>query len=154
MESKRVMKRFAYSKIFEMIFKLMLAYCDEKRPVIWKDEEGAEAYEEFNRYDFLRQDETGSWYWNTDFMFSVDDSGGLAQNRSAMWSELTAQLNAGALGNPAEMDTLIAYWKAMEEMHYPGAGKRVRELAERKQKAQEAAMKAAMSAPAAGIENM
>lgn len=148
MESKRVMKRFAYSKLFEMIFKLMLAYCDDKRPVIWKDAEGNDEYEEFDRYQFLRQDDNGEWYWNTEFLFSVDDSGGLAQNRSAMWSELTAQLNSGALGNPAEVDTLIAYWRAMEELHYPGAGKRMRELVQRKKKAQQAQM-AAMQPPGA-----
>lgn len=150
MESKRVMKRFAFSKLFEAIFKLMLAYCDDKRPVIWKDAEGAENYEEFNRYDFLRQDDRGEWYWNTDFLFSVDDSGGLAQNRSAMWSELTTQLSAGALGNPAEIDTLITYWRAMEELHYPGAGKRMRELAERKAQQQTAQMMAAQIMPQQG----
>ena len=143
MESKRVMKRFAYSKLFEMIFKLMLAYCDDRRPVIWTDQKGKQQYEEFNRYDFLKQDENGEWYWNTDFLFSVDDSGGLAQNRSMMWQELTAQLQSGALGNPAELDTLIAYWRAMEEMHYPGAGKRMRELVERQEKQTQAQVQAA-----------
>lgn len=143
MESKRVMKRFAYSKLFEMIFKLMLAYCDDKRPVIWTDQEGNQQYEEFNRYDFLKQDETGEWYWNTDFLFSVDDSGGLAQNRSLMWQELTAQFTAGALGNPQEIDTMIAYWRAMAEMHYPGASKRMKELVERQKKAVKAQMAAA-----------
>lgn len=143
MESKRVMKRFAYSKLFEMIFKLMLAYCDDRRPVIWTDQQGKQQYEEFNRYDFLKQDENGEWYWNTDFLFAVDDSGGLAQNRSMMWQELTAQLQSGALGNPAELDTLIAYWRAMEEMHYPGAGKRMRELVERQEKQTQAQVQAA-----------
>ena len=150
MESKRVMKRFAYSKLFEHIFKLMLAYCDDRRPVIWKDAEGVANYEEFSRYDFLRQTEDGEWYWNTDFLFSVDDSGGLAQNRAAMWQELTAQLNSGALGNPAEFDTLIAYWRAMDELHYPGAGKRMRELAERKRQQQGAQMLASQIMPQPG----
>lgn len=143
MESKRTMKRFAYSKLFEMIFKLMLAYCDDKRPVIWKDPSGKQQYEEFDRRKFLKTDERGDWYWNTDFLFSVDDSGGLAQNRSAMWNELTTMLNAGALGNLQEIDTLIAYWRAMEELHYPGAGKRMTELVERKEQAQAAQMMAA-----------
>ena len=126
-----------------MIFKLMLAYCDDKRPVIWKDPSGKQQYEEFDRRKFLKTDERGDWYWNTDFLFSVDDSGGLAQNRSAMWNELTAMLNAGALGNQQEIDTLIAYWRAMEELHYPGAGKRMAELVERKEQAQAAQMMAA-----------
>lgn len=145
MESKRVMKRSAYAKLFEMIFKLMLAYCDEKRPVIWTDKDGEQKTEEFDRYKFLKQDDRGEWYWNTDFLFSVDDTGGLAQNRSAMWQELTAQLQAGALGNPTELDTLIAYWRAMAELHYPGAGKRMKELIER----QKAQMNAQVQAAAA-----
>lgn len=143
MESKRTMKRFAYSRLFEMIFKLMLAYCDDKRPVIWKDPSGQQRYEEFDRRKFLKMDDNGEWYWNTDFLFSVDDSGGLAQNRSAMWAELTNMLNSGALGNPQELDTLIAYWRAMEELHYPGAGKRMAELVERKESAAAAQMMAA-----------
>lgn len=151
MESKRVMKRFAYSRLFEMIFKLMLAYCDDKRPVIWKDKSGVQQYEEFDRKKFLKMSPDGEWYWNTDFLFSVDDSGGLAQNRSAMWGEMTSMLQAGALGNPQEIDTLIAYWRSMEELHYPGAGKRMAELVERKKTAQAAQIQAAQAAmPGAG----
>ena len=145
MESKRVMKRFAYSRLFEMIFKLMLAYCDEKRPVIWKDQSGKQQYEEFDRKKFLKKGPDGEWYWNTDFLFSVDDSGGLAQNRTAMWNELTSMLTAGALGNPQEIETLISYWRAMEELHYPGAGKRMAELTERKKNMTKAHLQAAMA---------
>ena len=146
MESKRVMKRFAYSRLFEMIFKLMLAYCDEKRPVIWTDQNGERKYEEFNRYDFLKQDESGEWYWNTDFLFSVDDSGGLAQNRSSMWQELTGQYQSGALGDPADMNTKIAYCRAMGEMHDTGAGKGMKELVERQRQMMQAQRAAAQAA--------
>ena len=135
MESKRVLKNAAYAKLFELIFKLKLAYCDEPRPVFYKDGHGEEQYEEFNKMDFLEKvgDE---WRYNTDFIFSVDDSGGLGGNRGAMWQELTAQLQAGALGNPAEVDTLIDYWAAMEELHYPTAGQIRTKLMQRKQEQQ------------------
>lgn len=133
MESKRVMKNAAYAKLFEMIFKLKLAYCDEPRPVFYKNDQGETQYEEFNKFDFLERDASGEWRWNTDFLFSVDDSGGLAGNRSAMWQELTAQLQAGALGNPQEIDTLIDFWAAMEELHYPTAGQIGKRLKARKQ---------------------
>lgn len=93
--------------------------------------------------DFLEKDEQGNYRWNTDFLFSVDDSGGLASNRSALWQEVTSQLQAGAMGNPAEIDTLIDYWSAMEELHYPYAGKMRDRLIERKQKLTNAQMQAA-----------
>lgn len=142
MESKRVMKNAAYAKIFELIFKLKLAYCDEPRPVFFTDDRGETKYEEFNKFDFLERDANGEWRWNTDFLFSVDDSGGLAGNRAAMWRELTTQLQAGALGNPQEIDTLIDFWAAMEELHYPTAGQTKKRLKARKEqmmKAQTAA---------------
>lgn len=152
MESKRVMKAAAYAKLFELIFKLKLAYCDEPRPVYYTDSKGETQYEEFNKFDFLERDGNGEWRWNTDFLFSVDDSGGLASNRSAIWQELTAQLQAGALGNPQEIDTLIDYWAAMEEQHYPTAGMIKRRLKERKKtmmQVQTAA--AAVAQPGTGV---
>lgn len=145
MESRRVQKNAAYAKIFEMIFKLKLAYCDEPRPVFYKDERGQTQYEEFNKFDFLTRDENGEWRWNTDFLFSVDDSGGLAGNRSALWQELTSQLQVGAMGDPTSMDTLIDYWSAMEELHYPYAGQMRDRLMERQQKIAQAQMQAAMA---------
>ena len=143
MESRRVQKNAAYAKIFEMIFKLKLAYCDEPRPVFYKDKHGQTQYEEFNKMDFLERDEQGNYRWNTDFLFSVDDSGGLAGNRSALWQELTSQLQSGAMGNLAEIDTLIDYWSAMEELHYPYAGQMKDRLIERKNNATAAQMQAA-----------
>ena len=123
LESKRVMKKAAFARIFERIFKNQLAYCDEKRPVHFRDEQGNQEYEEWNSYAFLRVDEAGELYWNDQFIFSCDDASGLAANREAMWQETTAHLQSGAYGNPGELDTLILYWTQMEELHYPGAGK-------------------------------
>lgn len=143
MESRRVQKNAAYAKIFEMIFKLKLAYCDEPRPVFFKNDHGETQYEEFNKMDFLERDENGNWRWNTDFLFSVDDSGGLAGNRSAMWQEMTNQLQMGAMGNPQEITTLIDYWSAMEELHYPYAGQMRDRLMDRQQQQMAAQMQAA-----------
>ena len=95
--------------------------------------------------DFLERDEQGNYQWNTDFLFSVDDSGGLAGNRSALWQELTSQLQSGAMGNPAEIDTLIDYWSAMEELHYPYAGQMKDRLIDRKNNATAAQMRATVA---------
>lgn len=139
LESKRQMKNYAYSSIFEILFKYKLAYADEPRPVRAADNQGNPVYEEFNRYDFLRQDDAGEWYWNDDFLFSVDSASSLASNRESMWQETRMNLESGAFGNPQALETLILFWSKMEFLHYPGAGETKQYLAEMKQQQEQAA---------------
>lgn len=122
LESKRVMKNAAYAALFEAMFKFKLAYADEPRPVVSHDIEGRAEYRQFNRYDFLEQDETGEWRWIDDFLFSCDTSAPLANNREAMWQETRMNLQTGAFGDPTNLKTLILFWTKMELLHYPGAG--------------------------------
>lgn len=131
LESKRVMKDAAYASIFELMFKFWLAYGDEPRPVNYKDPNGDTVYEEFNRYDFLKQDPDGTWYWNDQFLFSCDSSAPLASNREAMWQETRLNLQTGAFGDPTSTDTLILFWSKMEMLHYPGAAETKKFLEER-----------------------
>ena len=139
LESKRIMKDAAYARIFEIMFKFALAYADEPRTVSYKDNEGETQYEEFNRYDFLLQDENGDYYWNDDFLFSCDTSAPLASNREAMWQETRLNLQTGAFGDPTRTDTLIVFWKKMEDLHYPTAAETRSFLEERLQQEQQAA---------------
>lgn len=122
LESKRVMKEAAYAALFEAIFKFKLAYADEPRPVMSENLYGNPEYKEFNRYDFLEQDENGEWCWNDMFLFSCDTSTPLASNREAMWQETRQNLQTGAFGDPSQVQTLILFWSKMEMLHYPGAG--------------------------------
>ena len=119
MESKRVMKNAMYQRLWEGIFKFKLAYADEPRPVVSHNAKGEPEYEEFNRWLFLEQDETGQWYWNDQFLFSCDTSAPLASNREAMWQELNGYFTAGAFGDPADPQTQILFWTEMEGLHYP-----------------------------------
>ena len=144
LESKRVMKAAAYAKLFELMFKFQLAYSDEPRSVSYRDHKGDTVYETFNRYDFLKQDEDGAWYWNDDFLFSVDSNEALEANRTAMWQETRMNLQTGAFGDPAQTETLILFWSKMEELHYPGAGATRKFLEERLEQEQAAAQMAAM----------
>ena len=121
MESKRVMKQAAYGALFELMFRFLLAYCDQPRTIARRTPEGKVSYAQFNRYDFLQRDELGNWHWNDDFLFSVDAASTLANNRSAMWGETLASLRSGAFGDPTNLETLILYWSKMELLHYPGA---------------------------------
>lgn len=140
LESKRVFKDFTYSQIFEAIFKFKLAYADEPRPVVSEDIYGDRQYQEFNRYDFLEQDEAGEWYWNDQFLFSCDNTAPLASNREAMWQETRLNLQSGAFGDPTSKETLILFWSKMEMLHYPGAGDTKAFLEEQLQREQQQAM--------------
>ncbi len=139
LESKRTMKAAAYAELFELMFKFQLAYSDEPRSVSYRDHKGEVVYETFNRYDFLKQDADGAWYWDDDFLFSVDSNQSLESNRTAMWQETRMNLQTGAFGNPQEPETLILFWSKMEELHYPGAGA-TRKYLEERMEAQQAMM--------------
>lgn len=154
LESKRVMKNKAYADLFCMMFKFWLAYGDEPRPVTSKDAQGHTKYQEFNRYDFLERDEDGQYYWNDQFLFSVDTTGPLANNREAMWQETRQNLQTGAFGDPTAVETLILFWTKMEELHYPGAGSTKQALEERMRRQLEAAQKQAQAAGPSQMANM
>ena len=137
LESKRVLKDAAYAQLFEAMFKFKLAYADEPRPVVSYDNHGQAEYKSFNRYDFLDQDEAGNWSWNDQFIFSCDTSAPLASNREAMWQETRMNLQTGAFGDPASLQTLILFWSKMEMLHYPGSGETKSYLEEELQRQQE-----------------
>lgn len=136
LESKRVLKDAAYAQLFEAMFKFKLAYADEPRPVVSYDNHGRAEYRQFNRYDFLDRDEAGNWVWNDRFLFSCDTSAPLASNREAMWQETRMNLQTGAFGDPANLQTLILFWTKMEMLHYPGAGETKSYLEEELQRQQ------------------
>ncbi len=131
LESKRVMKNAAYARLYETIFKFMLAYADEPRTLVSMDGKGNRVYGQFNRYDFLCEDEYGEFYWNDDFIFSCDDSSSLSKDREKMWAETRNNLASGTFGNPADVSTLVLFWNVMERFHYPGAGEIKAQLMEK-----------------------
>nr|DAJ45324.1 MAG TPA: Portal protein [Caudoviricetes sp.] len=133
MESKRVMKKALYQDLFEIIFKWMLAYCDEPRSIRTVNEHGDTEYTVFDRHDFLYLDQAGEWQYNTDFLFSCDGSAPLASDRQAMWKEARLNFQEGAMGNPTELTTLVRFWEQMEKLHYPMAGDMVKSLREQQE---------------------
>ena len=121
LESKRIMKNAAYADLYEVMFKFLLAYSDDPRAVRHKNIDGSTTYSKFNKYDFLRKDAAGEWYWNDEFLFSVDNASTLAGNREAMWQEIRMNLQQGAFGDPKNIETLIMFWNMMAGQHYPFA---------------------------------
>lgn len=123
MESKRILKSAAYQRIYRRIFELMLAYCDEKRPLSYRGTGGKREYGEWNHWDFLKVDDAGQLYWDTDFLFSTDAAMGLSQSRADLWDQITRNFSGGAFGNPQSPEALSKFWALLADAHYPGAEK-------------------------------
>ena len=60
-----------------------------------------------------------------------------------MWQETRQNLQTGAFGDPASIQTLILFWSKMEMLHYPGAGETKAYLEEQLQMQQLAAQQQA-----------
>ena len=123
MESKRIMKQEAYCRLYEIMFKFMLAYADQPVPLSTKNPDGSDNYSHFDRYDFLKMDENGELYWNDEFIFEVDPTSTIMMNREAMWQQMDLKYQAGAFGPIGDLQTLLNYWTFMEENDYPNASK-------------------------------
>lgn len=147
MESKRRMKDAAYAELYKLMFKFLLAYCDEPRIFARRKPDGSYSKGKFSRYNFLKQDDEGNLYYDDRFLFSVDDASTLATNRSAMWQETTNNFVSGTLGNPADPQTLLLYWNIMKGLNYPLANYAIDSLTERAQQLPFELQQAIMSNP-------
>jgi hypothetical protein len=130
MESKRRMKDAAYADLYKLMFKFLLAYCDEARIYARMKPNGEYVKGRFSRYNYL-DGEPGKAYYNDRFLFSVDDASTLSTNRTAMWQETTNNFASGTFGNPADPQTLMLYWNMMKGLNYPLAKHALASLAER-----------------------
>jgi hypothetical protein len=126
LESKRVMTNSAYADLYQTIFQFMLAYCDEPRDYMAKDEKGQPVKYTFNRYNFLERDAAGQWYYDDEYLFSTDISSTLANDRQALWQEARQNYTTGAFGDPAQTSTRLFFWREMESLHYPNASQIVK----------------------------
>jgi len=126
LESKRKMKHTAYANLDRIIFGLYLAFADEPRRLSYKDAYGRVHSQEFNRYDFIEFDTVkGEYYYDDDYLFSVDLNGGAEYQREAQWERNLENLKAGTLGDPTRAVTLLRYWQCQERAHYPYARENV-----------------------------
>ena len=148
--SKRVMKQAAMARGDEAIFKLQLAYADERRPVSYTDELGQTHEEYFYRYDFYEYDpNTGEWYINDQFTFACDASQGVESQPETRWQMISADFTAGLYGDPALTSTKLAAWQAREKAGYPDAHVQVEHFKKLYRMEQQAASKVA-AMPAQG----
>ena len=125
------MKHTAYARIDKLIFTLCLAFADELRKLSYRDAFGRIHGEEFNRHDFLEYDPaSGEYFYDDDYLFSVDLNGGNEYQRESLWERNPENLRAGTLGDPSSPVTLLRYWQCQERAHYPHARENVEYFSE------------------------
>lgn len=145
LESKSVCKASAFGRLYEVMFKFLLAYADRPISVPYRADGGEIAYREFDKYKFLRMGEDGELWWNDEFIFSCDSASSLATNREAMWQEIRGNYTSGAYGDPNSNETRLLFWQKMDEQHYPGAAANARLFREKALKEQAMAAAAAQA---------
>ena len=118
-ESLRVMKAAAFSGVYELILKYLLAFSDEKRKFVKVLPNGNKQELTWSKYLFLEKDANGNFYYNDDFTFSSDPAATLSQNRAQMWQETQDKFIQGAFGNPADTRALKLFWNVMDQFQYP-----------------------------------
>ena len=118
-ESLRVMKAAAFSGLYELVFKYLLAFSDEERKYVRVLPDGKEKEECWNKYMFLDKDKYGQVYYRDDFHFDSDTASTLSQNRVQMWQETLDKFTMGAFGNPQDPRVLKTFWNVMESLQYP-----------------------------------
>lgn len=126
LSSKKQMKAFAYSELYEIMFQLAVAYADEPRKLAYQDDFGIYQQGEFNRYDYLEQDkDTGEWYYDLSYTFSADVAGGIEQQTEYRWQQIAADYQAGLYGEQSDPTARLRMWLDRDEAGYPGAHKNV-----------------------------
>ena len=118
-ESLRVMKSAAFSGLYELVLKYLLAFSDETRKFTKVLPDGTEVEQAWNKYMFLAKDKYGQIFYRDDFAFNSDPAATLSQNRAQMWQETQDKFVQGAFGNPQDPRTLKMFWNIMNSLQYP-----------------------------------
>ncbi len=130
LDSKRQMKNAAYAEIDRIMFQLYLAYADEPRVYSFRDAFGRWQNITFNRYDFLKQDESGKWYYDDSFLFAADASVDIDKSRDFIWQENAKLFQMGAYGKPQTAEAQLIFWQNNEAAKYPFSHDNVERLKE------------------------
>lgn len=140
MKSKEFNKFDFYKQLYYAMFEFKLAFYDELRPVVSKDDDGSDIYFDFDKYEFLLYDEDlnngkGGWYYNTDFIFTIDNSGGWERNRDFMYQQTMQLANMHAF-DPTQSNVMM--WQLLDNLNFPNAGSIKQQLQMQMKQQQEA----------------
>lgn len=115
-------RNLAFSGVYELIFKFLLAFSDEERTFVTLLPDGTEKEETWSKYMFLSKDNYGNYYYRDDFAWSVDDATEITQDRAAMWQLIDNDYINGVMGNAIDPNrALKMYWQMKQQYGYPTA---------------------------------
>lgn len=114
------LRNLAYSGVYELIFKNLLAYSDEMRQYVSLLPDGTQMEEVWSKYMFLNKDGYGDLYYRDDYAWSVDTATEITQDRAAMWQMIDNDYINGVMGNQIDPNrALIMYWQMKDQCGYP-----------------------------------
>ena len=115
-------RNIAYAGVYELIFKYLLAYCDEERAFVKLLPDGSSREEVWSKYMFLDVDKNGNYYYRDDFAWSVDQATEITQDRASMWQLIDNDYLNGVMGNEVDpVRALRMYWHMKDQAGYPTA---------------------------------
>jgi len=115
-------RNIAYAGVYELIFKYLLAYCDEERSFISLLPDGTVKEEVWSKYMFLEKDSHGEFYYRDDFAWSVDQATEITQDRASMWQLIDNDFLNGTMGTEIDpVRALRMYWNMKKQYGYPTA---------------------------------
>ncbi len=116
------LRNLAFSGVYELIFKNLLAYSDESRSFVTLLPDGTKREEVWSKYMFLSEDSHGEYYYRDDFAWSVDTATEITQDRAAMWQLIDNDFINGTMGTQIDPQrALKMYWQMKEQFGYPTA---------------------------------
>lgn len=114
------LRNLAYSGVYELIFKMLLAYSDEERSFVTLLPDGTTREEVWSKYMFLARDNNGDLYYRDDFAWSVDTATEITQDRASMWQMIDNDYINGTMGTQIDPNrALLMYWQMKEQYGYP-----------------------------------
>lgn len=115
-------RNIAYAGVYELIFKYLLAYCDEERSFVNLLPDGTVKDEVWSKYMFLEKDKHGNFYYRDDFAWSVDQATEITQDRASMWQLIDNDFLNGTMGTEVDpIRALRMYWNMKKQYGYPTA---------------------------------
>lgn len=114
------LRNLAFAGVYELIFKNLLAYCDEERSFVSLLPDGSQTEEVWSKYMFLTKDEYGNLYYRDDYAWSVDTATEITQDRAAMWQLIDNDFLNGTMGTTIDPNrALKMYWQMKDQCGYP-----------------------------------
>lgn len=152
LSSRRSMKYAFMEDLAKLIIQTYMAFSGGAIPYAFESSNGEKVYSHFDPKELIKLDAAGQMYWNTEFIFRVDESATIASNHENMWNMMSVMYQSGAFGAIGQDETNLLYWEMLKENKYPGAGKAIESIKEKMQMQQQMMMQAQQGAMQPGVE--